>query len=69
MTTALLNIAVQSPILACSVCFGDPNSSLTKGLNVGILSLLAVVFVIWIGVGWFFYQLAKKSRAQLSQTV
>ena len=28
------------PVLACSVCFGDPNSSMVQGAQAGVLVLL-----------------------------
>ena len=36
-------------VLACSVCFGDPTSPLTKGATVGVLFLMGVVAFI---LGW-----------------
>ena len=30
-------------MIACSVCYGDPDSPLTKGVEAGVLVLLAVV--------------------------
>lgn len=41
---------MRSFILACSVCFGDPNSALSKGTVAGVLFLVGVtVFVLsWI---------------------
>lgn len=44
---------------ACSVCFGDPNSQMAKGVNAGVLVLLGVVgvvltlFAILIGYFWW----------------
>ncbi|MGH7198897.1 MAG: hypothetical protein ACREH5_09205 [Candidatus Omnitrophota bacterium] len=35
---------------ACSVCFGDPTSSATKGVIAAILFLLAVVFCVLGGI-------------------
>ncbi len=32
--------------LACSVCFGDPNSSMTKGAMMGVFFLLGVVLFV-----------------------
>ena len=39
-------------IPACSVCFGDPNSNLTKGAVAGVLLLLGVIgfVLVWIGI-------------------
>ncbi len=32
--------------MLCAVCFGDPTSSMTTGLNYGILTLLAVIILL-----------------------
>ena len=58
----ILTVLLERSAFACSVCFGDPNSSMTAGLNMGILSLLLVVLVVWIGTAAFFIRLAKKSK-------
>jgi hypothetical protein len=44
---ALLSAA---PALACSVCYGDPNSAMTQGAKAGVLVLLGVVGVVLTGV-------------------
>ena len=49
--------SIFSWALACSVCFGDPDSMSTKGLKMGVLFLLAVIFAVlaaiaWTGVVW-----------------
>ena len=38
------------PVLACSVCFGDPNSAMTLGAQAGVLVLLGVVGVVLTGI-------------------
>lgn len=35
--------------LACTACFGDPDSSQTQGMNAAILTLLAVTFGVLLG--------------------
>ena len=35
---------------ACSVCFGDPNSSMSQGARVGVLVLLGVVVTVLAGL-------------------
>ncbi len=35
---------------ACSVCFGDPNSSMSKGAQAGVLVLLGVVATLLAGL-------------------
>jgi uncharacterized BrkB/YihY/UPF0761 family membrane protein len=65
----LLAALVMSLVLApgtagaCAACFGRSDSSLAKGMNMGILSLLAVVVVIWAGFASFFIYLARRSAA------
>ncbi len=44
---ALLSAA---PALACSVCYGDPNSAMTQGAKAGVLVLLGVVGLVLTGL-------------------
>ena len=37
-------------VFACAVCFGDPNSSMTRAAQAGVLFLLGVVFFVLAGV-------------------
>ena len=48
-------------VLACSACYGASDSPLAKGMNWGILSLLAVVVCVLGTFATFFVYLAKKS--------
>ncbi len=43
---ALVTLSSAQPALACSVCFGDPNSSMNQGVQAGMLVLLGVVGVV-----------------------
>ena len=38
------------PALACAVCFGAPDSSLTQGAKAGILILLGVIATVLTGI-------------------
>lgn len=49
--------------LACSTCFGDPNSPMTKGMNVGILALLFIVGLVLGAICAFFFYLFKRSKS------
>jgi hypothetical protein len=41
---------IARPALACAVCFGgDPNSSMTQGVQSGILVLLGVLCSVLLG--------------------
>ena len=55
--------ALPQQALACSVCFGDPNSPAAKGLAMGVLALLGVVFVVLGGFTAFFIFLARRAAA------
>ena len=46
---------ISKIILGCSVCFGASGSLMTKGLNMGILSLLVVIVAVLGCFGVFFF--------------
>lgn len=46
---------------ACAVCFGAPDSALTKGMAWGILSLLAIIGCVLAAVAVFFIYLARRA--------
>lgn len=49
-------------ILACSVCFGDPNSALSKGTAMGVLFLMGVVFVVLAAIASTLLVWANRAR-------
>ncbi|MCF7763658.1 MAG: hypothetical protein K9N62_08295 [Verrucomicrobia bacterium] len=49
--------------LACSVCFGDPNSALGQGARWGVFSMIVIVACVLSGIGAFFVFLGKRSAA------
>lgn len=48
LLTALF-LALAPSAMACSVCFGDPSSPMSKGVNNAIIFLLGVVGFVQIG--------------------
>jgi len=60
---ALAGVFIPHSLLACAACFGQSDSALAKGMNMGIFSLLAVVVVVLGGIASFFIYLARKSSA------
>ena len=54
------------PLQACSVCYGDPDSAMSKGLGWGIAVLLGVVVMVLGGIATFFVYIAKKSPTDKS---
>jgi hypothetical protein len=55
-------LTLQPHVLwACAACTGQSDSAMAKGMNLGILSLLAVIGMVLGGVVSFFVYLGKKS--------
>ena len=61
LTTVAL-LAVATPALACPVCFGNPNSAMTKGTQAGIFALLLVTVAMLAAFGGFFVYLRRRIR-------
>ena len=59
--TALL-LAVPRAALACPVCFGQSDSPMAKGVNMGIFFLLGVVGLVLAAFAAFFVYLARRAR-------
>ena len=38
------------PVLACAVCYGDPNSAMSQGAKAGVLVLLGAIGVVLTGI-------------------
>jgi len=49
-------------MLACSVCFGQSDSPLAKGTNLGIFFMLGITFVVLAGFGSFMFYLFRRQR-------
>ncbi len=67
-TTGLLLLALvmcvcPSAIEACAVCFGAPDSPMTKGMQWGIASLIFILVPVLGGVGGFFVFLSRRGKA------
>ena len=52
-----------SAIEACAVCFGAPDSPMTKGMQWGIATLVLTLVPVLGGVGGFFVFLARRGKA------
>jgi hypothetical protein len=56
-------LGCASPALACAVCFGDPQSPLTKGALMGVYVLVGVVGFVLTGItatGVFWIQRSRR---------
>jgi len=59
---AILALAMNPAVLACTVCFGKSDSNMAKGMNMGIFALLLVITCVLCGVASFFVFLARRSH-------
>ena len=57
-----LVLAVPRVALACPVCFGQSDSLLAQGVNMGIYFLLAVVIGVLAAFASFFIYLARRAK-------
>ena len=60
---ALAGCLAPESLRACAACFGQSDSAMAHGMNMGIFSLLAVVVFVLGGIASFFVYLVKKSAA------
>ena len=64
-----MSVLAQSLFFACSVCFGDPNSSLTQGAKAGIVFLLVIVGMVLgaiVGIALYWAHRARMLEAAQS---
>ena len=65
---AALMLAVPRMALACPVCFGQSDSPLAQGVNMGIYFLLAVVVGVLAAFASFFVYLARRAKTFADET-
>ena len=61
MMISLMTISITS-LVACSVCFGQSDSPLAQGTNMGIFFMLAVTGVMLASFAGFFLYLIRRKR-------
>ena len=66
LAALLLSAIALNPLAsqACAVCYGDPDSSMSKGLTWGISVLLVVVVGVLAAISSFFVYISKKSSTE-----
>lgn len=47
--------------LACAACYGQSDSPMARGMNAGILTLLAIIGCVLCGAATFFVFLARRA--------
>ncbi len=60
---AVIALLGSSPALACATCFGQSDSALARGMNAGILFMLAVLLAVLTGLTLFFVHLGRRASA------
>ena len=50
------------PVWACAACYGNPNSPLTKGMKMGILSLTGLVYLILFGILYSVFTMVRRAK-------
>jgi hypothetical protein len=59
----LLALALPSRAIACAACYGQSDSALAEGMNMGVLFLLGVVTLVIGGFVTLFVMLARRAAA------
>lgn len=57
-----LALAAAAPAAACAVCYGDPDSAMSAGLNNAVLFLLGVVVLVQAGFVTLFLSIRRRAR-------
>ena len=63
VVVAAIAIVIPAIASACPVCFGDPNSAMTKGTNNGVFFLLGVIGFVQVGLGAMFIAFWRRARS------
>ena len=59
----LLAVFMPRPVLACAACYGQSDSPMARGMNWGILSLLAVIVPVLLAIASFFIYIIKRAAS------
>jgi hypothetical protein len=65
--TVTLVMALPRVLLACAVCFGAPDAAQTRGMNLGIITMLGVTGVVLGGFGGMIFCFARRARRHSSE--
>jgi hypothetical protein len=64
----LVALAVPRAALACPVCFGQNDSPMAWGVNMGIVAMLVVTGGVLAGFASFFIYLVRRGRLAAQQS-
>lgn len=66
-TALVALLAWALPAAACSICFGDANSPITKSAEMGVWFLLAVILIVEAAFGVFFFVYFRRRARSLHE--
>ena len=62
IAAGLVALALPQAVSACATCFGAADAPMTKGMNNGILMLIGVVGLVYVGIGKVALDFRKRSK-------
>ncbi|MBW8876929.1 MAG: hypothetical protein JF614_18345 [Acidobacteria bacterium] len=62
LTAAAVWLSLPQAAVACATCYGAADAPMTKGMNNAILTLIALVGVVYVGIGKVFLDFRRRSR-------
>jgi hypothetical protein len=62
-------VAAPRVAFACPVCFGESDSPLAKGVNVGVLFLLGTITAVLVAFASFMIYLARRAKVFADDSV
>lgn len=56
-------LMIPQPVYACSACFGlGVDNETTRGISMAMFGLLAVLGIVWGGIGAFFINMRRRTK-------
>jgi len=69
LVATLVLVAAPRVAFACPVCFGESDSPLAKGVNVGVLFLLGTITAVLVAFASFMIYLARRAKVFADDSV
>jgi len=69
LAATLALVASPRAALACPVCFGQSDSPLAKGVNMGVLFLLGTITAVLVAFASFMIYLARRAKVFADESV
>lgn len=63
----VIGLGKSKSVHACSTCYGDPDSTLTQGAQLGVLTMLIITYAALVGLGVMFAVVVIQARKRTLQ--